>query len=619
MSETKKRPGTPASTEATVVADTDRTDVRVDGQPSELTLPAPLNLRPTNKIILGEVIPFLEDEDQSVLTPSEVEDILLNRINTRFRNENILQKLKGAYAYRPLKELSPDVIARCILKRDLPHLGLLANAVDEDNVRDTAMLVSYAEDGPNQGLYVGAESLIQQAAWEYNPNLVGREFDEIVARLRNAAPLLSPSSNGDIVALSNGLFDLREKELLPFSPKIVLPSKCEARWDANATVAPSIDGWDVNTWIRDIADEDEEVEYLLWQVIAGIFRPDHAFDKAILLVSEEGSNGKGTFLELLRNLVGRNRAATVSLVDFERPFLPIQLVTSFAVLSDENTVGRYVEHSEKLKSWITHDWVLMDRKNRNAIQVKGRGLAVFCLNALPASKDRTESFYRRFLPVPFKRRYTDGDKNPLIKSDYLKRPEVLDYVAHKALSMPLFDEFDVPAASKELLGMIRVENDPVAQFAEENLPEFSWVFLPWKMVYAVYLKWMKCDHPTGRPVSAREFTRRMAKFVDSNPECGWSVPRGADGKQHVVRLEPYIKRAGDDRLVRRYGLQEWQQSNSWNQIPAVSRGLFHGLPSATRNGDDNSSSATPAPQQQGVMTPELQARVIAAQSRTNNQ
>ena len=99
----------------------------------------------------------------------------------------------------------------------------------------------------------------------------------------------------------------------------------------------------------------EEVERLLWETIAAVFRPDHAFDKALLFVSESGSNGKGTFLELLRNLVGRHRVATVSLADFDRAFMPIPLATSFAVLSDENAVGSYLANSQNLKAWITHD------------------------------------------------------------------------------------------------------------------------------------------------------------------------------------------------------------------------------------------------------------------------
>lgn len=35
---------------------------------------------------------------------------------------------------------------------------------------------------------------------------------------------------------------------------------------------------------------------------------------------------------------------------------------------------------------------------------------------------------------------------------YIQLPEVLEYVAHKALMMPLFDEFTTPDVCKKLLG-----------------------------------------------------------------------------------------------------------------------------------------------------------------------
>ncbi|WP_195225912.1 hypothetical protein [Schaalia turicensis] len=44
---------------------------------------------------------------------------------------------------------------------------------------------------------------------------------------------------------------------------------------------------------------------------------------------------------------------------------------------------------------------------------------------------------------------------------------MLDYVAHKALSMPLFEAFSVPAASEKLLNEIRLDNDQMLQFINE--------------------------------------------------------------------------------------------------------------------------------------------------------
>lgn len=549
---------------------------------------------PINQLISGAVDLFFLRENRGEYTAEQIEAMLLARIDDAILNENSASNLKGALANRPIKVLPPDVIARCVMERDLPHLGLLGDSVDEDNatVREKSQLVSYVSEGANEDLYMPAETLVRKAARQYSSRALKRDLDEVIGWIRDYVPMLAPSENDDIVALANGLFNLRTKELTSFSPHVVLSSKCEARWDPNATVSPTIDGWDVDSWIGEITDEDPEIQTLLWQVIAAIFHPDHAFDKAILLVSENGSNGKGTFLELLRSLVGRHRVATVSLADFDRQFMPIQLASSFAVLSDENSVGSFLKNSQNLKAWVTHDWITLDRKNRNAVQIKGRGLSVFCLNELPQSQDKTKSLYRRFVPVPFKRRYMGSEKNPLIKSDYLKRPEVLDYVARKALSMPLFDAFDVPRESDRILNEIRRDNDLTLQFVEEFFDQFVWGVLPWKFLYALYLAWMKASNPSGKAVGYTRFIKQLTSYVKEHPECGWV------STEHPVKPGPHMTES--EPLAVEYGLVDWTNMGVINGQPMLVglprslattiRGLVRSVSSDIDDNDDGISS-----------------------------
>ena len=564
MSTQRNRPGTAEGTEATVVRE------------SQSTANSPVrhypNVPPINQLISDEVELFFR-ADQTMYTPEQVESKLLHAINTRILTENAQGGLKGALAYRSLKVLPPFVIAACVLKRDHSHLGLIGES------RETARLYTYSEQGPDEGLYAPAEFLIRQAAVAYNISATSRDLDEVLRRLEDSVPMLEPSEDGDAVALANGIFDLRTKELAQFSPEVVLLSKCAVAFNPKATVPPVIDEWDVDSWMREIADDDAEVEQLLWEVIAALFRPGHAFEKAVFLYSESGSNGKGTYLEMLRSLAGAERVASLALSDFESRFLPSSLQDSFAVLSDESDVGGYLEKAKILKSWLSHDWIPFERKNRDLVKIKGRGLCVFCVNELPESKDKTESLYRRLLLVPFKRRYVGTERNPLIKHDYLKRREVLEYIARKALTMPLFDAFCEPEASRELLGETRVENDPVLQFAEEFLPQFRWDLLPWKFLYAVYSAWMRKEVPSGRPVSRREFNKRLTNYVEATPSCGWTIPRGKDGTQKIVRTHNKI--LGEEPLSVEYDLSDWfDMKPEGGSIRKI--GLPHNMPISAR-------------------------------------
>ena len=539
----KNRPGTAAGTETMNLVGTHSTTSSRSG----------VWKPPINQLIRDEVSIFFDTRDQSTCSPEDVEMELLNRINTRLASESVAYGLKGRDAYQQLKALPPAVIAECIRNRELKHTGLIGKS------RATAELMTYEDEDedeePNKGLYVPAEDRIRSLALQYNYMLSPKDCDDVVKRVRYLAPLLKESEDPDVVALANGLFDLRSKELRDFSPEVVLTSKASVAFNPDATMCPLIGVWSVDKWIRGLANNDPEVDKLFWQIIAALFRPGHSFDKAVLLYSPTGSNGKGTFLELLRNLVGVERVATLSISDFDGQYLPEVLRSAFCVLSDENEVGYYIKEAGALKAWITHDWTPFNVKYGPMTSIKGRGLCVFCSNELPSSKDKSESLYRRLIPIPFLKRYVGADENKAIKNDYVKRREVLEYVVHKALMMDLFDSFDVPAVCEKLLGEMRVENDPVLQFAEEFLPQFKWDLLPWKFSFRLYSVWMRKEVPSGHPVGIREFTKRMTDYVDKNPSCGWFVPRGADGNQKAMSTRNRI--VGDEPLAVEYDLSDW--------------------------------------------------------------
>jgi poxvirus D5 protein-like len=580
----KNHPGTPTeeSTEAISSVGTHSTTSSVSGT----ALPT------INQLILQEVANFLGTKNQSTYCPEDVERFLLNQINKRLLGENERNRLKGGLAHRPLKVLPPSVIATCILKRELRHTGLIGES------RATAELVTYEDAGLDEGLYVPAEDLIRRLARQYHYTISPKDLNAVVECVRDSVSLLEESEDSDVVALANGLFNLRSKELRPFSPKVVLTSKASVAFNENASAYVMDDGWNVDTWIREtLANNDPEVEHLIWQVIAALFRPNHPFNKAVLLYATSGSNGKGTFLELLRHLVGPERVATLSMSEFGDRYLPEKLRSAFAVLSDENEVGDFVRRAGAFKAWVTHDWVKLDVKYGQMTNTKGRGLCVFCVNELPASKDKSESFYRRFVAIPFLKRYLGADENTAIKNDYVKRPEVLEYVAHKALMMTLFDSFITPAVCEELLGQIRVENDPVLQFAEEFLPQFKWDLLPWKFLHGVYSAWMRKEVPNGRAVGLREFNKRLSAYVDDNPSCGWVVPRGADGKQKSMRTQNRI--VGNEPLAVEYDINNWFDMRPVggsmckigipHNIPVSARGLLRAGTSSTDDEDSYSS------------------------------
>ena len=94
----------------------------------------------------------------------------------------------------------------------------------------------------------------------YHYTISSKDLNAVVELVRASVPLLVPSKDGDAAALTNGLFDLKTKELRPFSPEVVLTSKASVAFNEDAALCPVIDGWSVDAWIRELANDGPEVE-----------------------------------------------------------------------------------------------------------------------------------------------------------------------------------------------------------------------------------------------------------------------------------------------------------------------------------------------------------------------
>lgn len=163
----------------------------------------------------------------------------------------------------------------------------------------------------------------------------------------------------------------------------------------------------IDNWIRELANNDPQVERLLWQVIAALFRPNHAFGKAILLYSDSPTGKNASlFLELLKNLVGVEQTATLSFADFEGRHLPENLDRVSVVLSDEIYLNDFyrLPKAEKFKKWVAHKKIQVKVKYGPVKEVQGRGICVFCTHELPPAHKRSQLLGDLFIVVPIHER-----------------------------------------------------------------------------------------------------------------------------------------------------------------------------------------------------------------------
>ena len=490
-------------------------------------------------------------------SPADVEGDILDNLKSAFDLENTV-KAKNE-KWKIMDKLESAQIASIV--NALYHVILVDTGDDEDDDGeeevDRLPLAIYRSDGPNKGIYVSSQRVFEKIAAQYRYGMDTYDMKKYIAELRRLAPKKSRCNARNLIAVNNGIFDYDTKQLLPFTPDLIFTSKSKVNYNPNAknpVIHNPDDGtdWDVESWMADLSD-DPEIVNVLWQILGAVIRPNVAWGKAAWLYSESGNNGKGTLCQLMRDLCGKKACVSISLSDFSKDFMLEPLLHASAIIVDENDVGTYIDKAANLKSVVTGDSCLVNRKFKQPIDIQFRGFMVQCLNSMPKIRDKSDSFYRRQLFIPFTKCFT-GAERKYIKQDYLHRQDVLEYVLYRVLNMNYY-ELDTPKACQDALNEYKEFNDPVRQFMSEIMNQLVWDLVPFRFLYDLYRAWYaKNCGGKGEMKNKSTFKVEFLNLIKEYPEWNCKDPSASHKTgQKMDKAEP---------LIAEYDLQEWMNPNA---------------------------------------------------------
>lgn len=256
------------------------------------------------------------------------------------------------------------------------------------------------------------------------------------------------------------------------------------------------------------------VEIIGYTLLAG----EYPLNKAIMLVGE-GSNGKSTYLELVRRLLGRENYTSVRLQDLtgESRFSASQLYSKMANIYAD-LPSTLLKETGQFKIITGQDPVTADRKYRDPLTFVNYAKLLFSCNELPRVLDMTSAFWSRWIVIDF--------PNKFPKNEEFKRKlfgEMLPKYASKLLAYSLlavkhvvnsgkfsFEESEVDYREKWLR-----ETNTVYAFISDMLKlgvlvrdENSRVET--SELYEMYVKY--CENEDKTPLDKRQFTIELERL-----------------------------------------------------------------------------------------------------------
>lgn len=533
------------------------------------------------RLTKSQLIENLTNELINTKSPQEI-DLIRNDYIAR---QTFISQLYG-YIHMQIQLLKADKTNGCTFRipEDLTNqqIGIimlrmycmvkLSYIESSDYTKDDNAELAIYIDNPFDtayGLYTTSTGYIKSLIQSYHRGLQDKDIDNIIAWLRNSVPTVQRTISNDLVAVNNGIFNYKTKELLPFTSNMVFINKIPVNFNPQMSHPPVYtdhgENWDIESWFNSLSD-DPAVVNTLWQYIGATIRPNVAWGKALFLLNPGGNNGKGSYCQLINNLCGGQNIATVPLKQFGDQFGLGPIKNKNIIMCDENPVSSFLQDADKLKAVITKDKIPLNEKHKNITSYRFRGVIIQCINGIPKINDTTDSLYRRFISIPMDKCFTGREKK-WIKQDYLGRQDTLEYVLYKMLMLvPEYYDIDEPTLAKETLSEIKVSNDTLRQFYNDVVAEFKWDRVPLQFAYDLYKKWREENAKASVELIKSTFAEKLTSiFISSDAkmevkdETTGTVKyyRWVLDKSTATTRITNAEMNTPEPLISRYGLNNW--------------------------------------------------------------
>lgn len=376
--------------------------------------------------------------------------------------------------------------------------------INEHHICKIANILHIYKDG----VYSDKQADIEEAMIKHIPNLKRMQRQETLAYLQLKAKdkHFSPTK---YVPVRNGVFNLETWKLEDFSPDIITRNKIPVPYIHNAYYEVT------DKTLNKIAVNDKKIRAILEEILGYILFRRNEF-AATFILTGDGSNGKSSYLKIIRRLAGTDNCASLDLKELDQRFKTAELFGKLVNIGDDISKG-YIKESSVFKKLSTGETLNVERKGKDPFDFTNYAKMIFSANEMPRINDYTDGLGRRLQIVPFRAKFSvaDEDYDPFI-TDKLLSDESMQYVLNLALSalkrLLTNKQFTKSKAVEDELSKYQEENNPVLSFINNEDVELErGVVGDIYMQYKVY-----CSENGYQPVSNISFSKQIKQFFGFN-------------------------------------------------------------------------------------------------------
>ena len=336
--------------------------------------------------------------------------------------------------------------------------------------------------------YVGWDA-IDKAIIDMHDDCTVTNRKEVKAYIQVKAPVKHQSSPY-LIAFKNGVLDVRTLELRDYQDDDVIPNVIPHNWNPDAysetlyNVLDKMACGDVSTCLN------------LTEFIGVCMVRSAKLCPFFPVLIGTGSNGKSTYIELLKDVVGSENISGLQPKEITAHFLGTHIVGKTANLGDDISSG-YLDDRDcaVIKSVATGDLMFTDVKGGKGFHFQPYCTMVFSCNQFPRLADTTPGFMRRLFPIEFNAVFspTDDDYDPMI-GEKLREETALEYacvIGVEGLRRVIKQNQPTPNELSESMKseIAREANTAMQWFHDDNVTADYLRGMTKEEAYEQYLKW----------------------------------------------------------------------------------------------------------------------------------
>ena len=333
---------------------------------------------------------------------------------------------------------------------------------------------------------------------------------ELLGNITRNAPVKEYASR-DLIAFRNGVYNLKTGEFSGVSRELVF--KNVIPWDYDETAFDANVDLALNRW----ANDDPAVRDLLCELIGTCMCRFVPIAKMFVLYGE-GLNGKSSFVEILRDLLGTDNCCEV---DFNAVNDDYNLIDFYGKLANirEELSDEYIPDTGILKTLSDGGRVKARAIYERPISFNNYATLIGCTNSIPNVRDKSFGIIRRFTIIPFMADFSGSDVS---KDDFIRQIESdmgMSYLIKLGISairrVIENNAYTLPAVVKQHITDWVKDNNNVLQFldyypAELILGHFA------DEVFAEYTSY--CGKRELKRYSFRNFNAEIRKALNCRME-----------------------------------------------------------------------------------------------------